>query len=321
MFDLVRRTHFGEYDGEGLLYVHRGTGMEVFHIRNNDSELCANFMFSTPSQDDKGVAHILEHTVLCGSRMFPVKDPFSLALQSSPNTFLNAVTFCDKTMFPLASPLKKDFDNLFDIYADAVFAPLLRRESFLQEGVRCFGGRFDGVVFNEMCGARSTEESMVQTYSTRFLYEGTPCQFDSGGDPLAIIDLGYDEYRERYAKWYSPSNCRLFLFGDMDTSEYLEKLETRYLCKAEKGCKIIPKSEYYEQKHIKPFRKRVGCPSKGCIKCGYDVADHAFKRPAGGPHGLCSCGRASRQSRCPVVQGHSRVRPWRGPQSNVWNGP
>lgn len=202
MFDLVRRTPLEEYNGEGLFYVHEWTGMEVFHIRTSNGsyegsskaavhEMVANFIFSTPSQDDKGVAHILEHTVLCGSKRFPVKDPFSLALQSSPNTFLNAVTFCDKTMFPLASPLKKDFDNLFDIYADAVFAPLLRLESFQQEGVRCFDGKFDGVVFNEMCGARSTEDSMVQTYSTRFLYEGTPCEYDSGGDPLSIVDLGY----------------------------------------------------------------------------------------------------------------------------------
>lgn len=273
MFDLVRRTPLVEYNGEGLFYVHEGTGMEVFHIRTSSGayggsqsgvnhEMVANFMFSTPSQDDKGVAHILEHTVLCGSKRFPVKDPFSLVLQSSPNTFLNAVTFCDKTMFPLASPLKKDFDNLFDIYADAVFAPLLRLESFLQEGIRCFDGKFDGVVFNEMCGARSTEDSMVQTYSTKFLYEGTPCQYDSGGDPLCIADLGYDEYRERYAKWYSPSNCRLFLFGDFDVREYLDKLEYRYLSKAPRGRKLIPKSEYYEQKHIKPFRKRVGCAVK-----------------------------------------------------------
>ena len=262
MFDLVRKTPLKEYDGEGLFYVHEGTGMEVFHIRNKDTELSANFIFSTPSQDDKGVAHILEHTVLCGSRRFPVKDPFALVQQSSPNTFLNAVTFCDKTMFPLASPLKKDFDNLFDIYADAVFAPLLRLESFQQEGVRCFGGRFDGVVFNEMCGARSAEESMVQTYSTRYLYEGTPCQFDSGGDPLHIVDLGYEEYRERYGRWYSPSNCRLFLFGDMDACEYLDKLEERYLKDAPRGCKIIPKSELYRQEYIKPFRKTVGCGSK-----------------------------------------------------------
>ena len=273
MFDLVRRTPLEEYDGEGLFYVHAGTGMEVFHIRTSNGsyegskpgvnhEMVANFMFSTPSQDDKGVAHILEHTVLCGSKRFPVKDPFSLVLQSSPNTFLNAVTFCDKTMFPLASPLKKDFDNLFDIYADAVFAPLLRLESFQQEGVRCFDGKYDGVVFNEMCGARSTEDSIVQTYSTKFLYEGTPCQYDSGGDPISIVDLGYDEYRERYLKWYSPSNCRLFLFGDFDSKEYLDKLESRYLVGASKGSKFIPKSEYYEQKHIKPFRKHIGCAVK-----------------------------------------------------------
>jgi len=285
MFELIRKTPLKEYNGEGLFFVHKETGMEVFHIKNKDSECTCNFIFSTPSEDDKGLAHILEHTVLCGSKRFPVKDPFCQASLSSPNTFLNAVTFGDKTMFPLASPLKKDFDNLFDIYADSVFAPLLRKESFLQEGIRCFDGKFDGVVFNEMCGARSTEDSAVQVNSTKYLFKGTPYAFDSGGDPLCIVDLTYEEFLERYRKWYSPSNCRLFLFGDLDTYEYLEKLEKRYLDDSYKtakgktansktakgktakgnlvkGYQIIPKSENYLQKHMKPFRKKVKCAAK-----------------------------------------------------------
>ena len=130
-----------------------------------------------------------------------MKDPFSQVLLSSPNTFLNAMTFVDKTMYPFASPLKKDFDILFDIYADAVFDPLLRKESFLQEGIRSFDGHFDGVVFNEMCGARSTEDSVVQTCIFRDMFKGTPCQYDSGGDPFYIVDLTYEQYLERYKKW------------------------------------------------------------------------------------------------------------------------
>ncbi len=261
MFDLIRTTPMAEYGGDACFYVHRETGMEVFHIRNKQSERCCNFMFSTPSEDSKGVAHILEHTVLCGSRRFPVKDPFSQVLLSSPNTFLNAITFSDKTMYPFASPLKKDFDILFDIYSDAVFDPLLRRESFLQEGIRAFDGKFDGVVFNEMCGARSTEDSVVQTCSVRDMFKGTPYEFDSGGDPIHIVDLTYEEYLDRYRKWYSPTNCRLFLFGDLDAQEYLDKLEERYLRNREKGEKFIPKSENYMQYGLKPMRVREACPA------------------------------------------------------------
>ena len=261
MFDLIKETPMPEYEGTSFHYVHQGTGMEVFHIRNSNQERCCVFMFNTPSEDSKGVAHILEHTVLCGSRRFPVKDPFSQVLLSSPNTFLNAITFTDKTMYPFASPLKKDFDILFDIYSDAVFDPLLRKQSFYQEGIRSFEGKYDGVVFNEMCGGRSTEDSVVQANLTKEMFRGTPYEFDSGGDPYCIPDLTYEEYLERYRKWYSPSNCRLFLFGDLDTSEYLDKLEERYLNNRQKGEKIIPKSENYLQEQLKPMRVKASCPA------------------------------------------------------------
>lgn len=262
MFELIRTTPMPEYNGQSDFYVHDATGMEVFHIKNTDSEMSCCFMFSTPSEDSTGVAHILEHTVLCGSKRFPVKDPFSQVLLTSPNTFLNAMTFCDKTIYPFASPLKKDFDILFDIYADAVFAPLLRKQSFLQEGIRNFDGKFDGVVFNEMCGARSTEDSILQSNITRDLYRGTPYEHDSGGDPLYIVDLTYEQYLERYRKWYSPTNCRLYLFGDIDAPKYLDRLEKLYLKDCPRGEKIIPKSEYYMQNNMKGVRSRVSCPSK-----------------------------------------------------------
>ena len=262
MFDLIRRTPLAEYDGEGLFYVHRETGIEVFHIKNNDPEMSCSFIFSTPSEDDKGVAHIIEHTVLNGSTRFPVKDPFSQVSYSSPNTFLNAVTFGDKTMYPIASPLKKDFDNLFNIYADSVFSPLLRKNSFLQEGIRLFDGKPDGVVFNEMSGSCNNEDSILQNGLTRTLYEGTPYQYISGGDPLSIVNLSYEEYLARYKKWYSPTNCRLFFFGNLDTQEYLDRLEKLYLSKAEKGEKIIPYSENYEQSQLKPTYKVATCPSQ-----------------------------------------------------------
>ena len=262
MFELIRKTPLKEYNGQGLFYVHKETGMEVFHIKNDDPEMTCSFIFSTPSEDDKGVAHIIEHTVLNGSKRFPVKDPFSQVALSSPNTFLNAVTFGDKTMYPIASPLKKDFDNLFDIYADAVFAPLLRKNSFLQEGIRLFDGEPDGVVFNEMSGSCNNEDSILQDALTRTLFEGTSYQYVSGGDPLSIVNLTYEQYIDRYKKWYCPTNCKMFLFGNLDTEEYLDKLEQRYLKNAAKGIKIIPKSEDYRQEQLKPTYKVVGCPSK-----------------------------------------------------------
>ena len=227
MFKLVKTTQVEEYSGQALLYRDDVTGMEAFHVKNNSSELSCAFIFATPSENSRGTAHILEHTVLCGSGHYPVKDPFSQIYLSSTNTFLNAMTFCDKTMYPFSSPLKKDFDNIFDVYADAVFNPLLRKESFEQEGIRSFGN-FDGVVFNEMKGALSTEDSVVESYCAKALFKGTPMEFESGGDPEFIPDLTYEEYLALYRKWYSPANCRLFLFGDLDATEYLKKLEERY---------------------------------------------------------------------------------------------
>ena len=266
MFNEVKRTVMPQYDGEGILYVHDRTGMEVFHLKNKSTELCGDFIFCTPSEDSTGCAHILEHTVLCGSERYPVKDPFSQLIISSPNTFLNAMTYMDKTMYPFASPLKKDFDILFSVYADAVFAPLLRRESFNQEGIRYFDSSFDGVVFNEMRGANSSEDSLLDNAVTEKLFEGTAAAYDSGGDPRFIPDLTYEAYLERYRKWYSPSNCRLYLYGDLDASDYMSLIEERYLgednLKRWDNKKIIPSPDKYEVKNETPQKNSVFCPSK-----------------------------------------------------------
>lgn len=264
MFEKIRETYLEEYHGTGTLYRHKASQMEVYHIKNDSEELSCAFMFATPSRDDMGVAHILEHSVLSGSKRYPVKDPFDSVLQSSPNTYLNALTYTDKTVFPFASPLKKDFDILFGIYADAVFDPLLRKQSFEQQGIRFYENKFDGVVFNEMCGATSSEDDFVSDYCVKKLYEGTPATFKSGGDPKAIADLTYEEYVERYKQWYSPSNCRLFFFGDLDVSEYLEKLEKLYLFEENlskwRGIKYVPSSDKYNTQQTEPIRDSVGCP-------------------------------------------------------------
>lgn len=248
------------------LYKHKKTGLEIFHIKNESKEYCATFMFSTPPEDNTGCAHIIEHTVLCGSKLYPVKDPFMIAIQGSPNTYLNAITFSERTVYPIASPLKKDFDSLFSIYADAVFHPLLRKESFQQEGVRCTPKGFDGVVFNEMSGAYVTEDDYVMKYSIENLFRDGCNSYDSGGMPENIADLTYDEYVERYKKWYSPSNCRLFLYGDLDTDEYLKKLEDEYLSDYNEQIStkenIIPNTDIYKCKITKPEYKCVKIPTK-----------------------------------------------------------
>ena len=261
MFELIRTTAMPEYDGQALFYEHKETGMQVFHIKNSQKERCCIFMFGTPSEDDTGVAHIIEHTVLCGSKRFPVKDLVTLISRTSPNTFLNGLTFTDKTMYPFASPLKKDFDNIFDIYADAVFDPLLRKESFLQEAYRAFDGKYEGIVFNELRGGTNSEDYVVASTISKVLYKGTPCQYDAGGYPLSVVDLTYEEFLKRYKKWYTPSNCKLYLYGDLDAQEYLNKLESRYL----KGCTrtevFIPRSENYLQSTMQPTRILKTCPA------------------------------------------------------------
>lgn len=266
MFKLKKKTDLPNYNGSGYLYAHDRTGMEIFHVKNDSTELSACFMFATPSEDSTGVAHILEHTVLSGSGLYPVKDPFSEVYNSSPNTFLNAMTYTDKTVYPFASPLKKDFDILFSIYADAVFNPLLRKESFEQEGIRFFDNHFDGVVFNEMIGAMSDEDAILQETCLQKLYEGTAAQYVSGGDPRYIPDLTYEQYLARYRKWYSPSNCRLFLFGDLEVEEYMEILEKRYLFEENLSKwelnRIVPNAEKYPQKSDKPTRLDQLCSTE-----------------------------------------------------------
>ncbi|MGX8678078.1 MAG: insulinase family protein [Sphaerochaetaceae bacterium] len=228
-FELVRTEKLPDYQGEGRLYRHPGTGMEVFHVSNSDTELFAGFMFKTLPLSSNGLPHILEHTVLSGSKNFPVKDPFMDVSMGSANTFMNAITYPGCTFYPFSSVLKKDFDNIFAVYSDAVFAPLLRKETFLLEGIRQTGDRFDGVVFNEMKGSYSDQESLVSAYSQMGLFKGTPYGFDSGGRIDEIPKLTYEEYLAGYRRWYNPSGCRLFLYGDLDAEQYMAYLEQHYL--------------------------------------------------------------------------------------------
>ena len=238
-FRLVDKRPCPDYRGDGYLFRHEKTKMEVYFLSCDNTECFFSYTIYTPPEDDTGVFHILEHTVLTGSRKYPVRDPFMALNRNSCNTFLNAMTAPDRTDYPAASPVKKDFDNIFSIYTDAVFDPLLRKEDFMQEGIRISsqgGLHFEGVVFSEMLGDISNHNSVVQNATTRPLYnEDSPYNHEFGGNPPDITDLTYEKFIATYKKYYVPGNMTLFLYGDLDVLEKLEFLDREYLSKREGG--------------------------------------------------------------------------------------
>lgn len=234
-YDRLYSVDLPELRSSGSLFRHRASGCEIFKITNDDSENSFAFAFRTPSQNGSGAAHIVEHSVLCGSKHYPAKDPFLILARRSLATFLNALTYPDKTVYPAASAVRADFFNLMDVYGDAVFYPLLSRETFLQEAHRyeyAPDGSLDiqGVVYNEMRGDYSSPESLVSTYLTTNLFDpGHPYSFDSGGNPSDIKNISYDDFRAFWARHYSPANCRIGLYGDIPVEDELEFLDSRFL--------------------------------------------------------------------------------------------
>ncbi len=233
-FEVLSVRPLPEFRGEGVRCRHLATGLEAFHLACEDPENLFAFAFRTPPPDDSGVAHILEHSVLCGSRRYPVKDPFVVLLKSSLQTFLNAFTFPDKTVYPAASQLEKDFFNLLAVYGDAVFFPRLDPEVFRQEGHRlelaADGGLSRvGVVYNEMKGSFSSAETIVADLSLRSLFPAGPYGRESGGLPARIPSLGWDGLLAYHRRHYHPSNCLLFLYGDIPIQKTLEFLSARFL--------------------------------------------------------------------------------------------
>ena len=230
-FELAREEAIAEIASTARLYRHLKTGAELLSLINSDENKVFGVTFRTPPSDSTGVAHILEHSVLCGTRKYPVKDPFAELAKSSLYTFLNAMTYPDKTTYPTASTNLHDFYNLVDVYLDSVFHPRLQREVFLQQGwhyeIEAAQGDmiYKGVVFNEMKGAYSSPDSVLATWSQRCLYPDNTYGVDSGGDPKHIIDLTYDKLRAFYRHYYHPSNARLYFYGDDDPDERLRKLD------------------------------------------------------------------------------------------------
>lgn len=222
---------------EGIVLEHLKTGAHLVLLSNEDKNKVFSIGFRTPPTDDTGVAHILEHSVLCGSRKFPAKDTFSQLLKGSLNTFLNAMTFADKTIYPVASQNEKDFQNLMDIYMDAVLYPNIyqNEEIFLQEGWSHYLEsadaelQYNGVVYNEMKGEFSSPERVLYRNQLNSLFPASIYSKEYGGLPEEILQLKYEDMLAYHTKYYHPSNSYIYMYGNMDMVEKLEWLDQEYL--------------------------------------------------------------------------------------------
>ncbi|WKY45640.1 insulinase family protein [Eubacteriaceae bacterium ES2] len=241
-FVLVKEEFIEEADGFARTFEHRKTGARLIYLSTEDDNKVFSIAFKTPSADSTGVAHILEHSVLCGSRKYPVKEPFVELAKGSMNTFLNAMTYPDKTMYPVASTNATDFMNLMDVYLDAVFYPNIYQNpyTFYQEGwhyhIEEEGDaiNYNGVVYNEMKGAFSNPEEILQNKIFESLYPDSPYRFESGGDPDVIPDLTYEGFLDFHKKYYHPSNSYIYLYGDGDVRDHLTYLNDQYLAAFDK---------------------------------------------------------------------------------------
>lgn len=230
-FELLETRDIPELNTQAKWYRHVKTGAELLSLENTDENKVFTVTFRTPPPDSTGLPHIMEHSVLCGSRKYPVKEPFIELAKGSLNTFLNAFTFNDKTAYPIASQNVQDFYNLIDVYMDAVFYPRITPEILQQEGWHYELENPDdplsykGVVFNEMKGAYSSPDALVARYSEQSLFEGHVYAFDSGGDPEVIPQLTYAQFKHFHETYYHPSNARFFFYGDDDPDKRLELVQ------------------------------------------------------------------------------------------------
>ncbi|MBD8972230.1 MAG: insulinase family protein, partial [Clostridiales bacterium] len=236
-YTILKQEMIKELNGTAYLLQHDKTKARVLVVQNEDNNKVFHIGFRTPPTDDTGVPHITEHSVLCGSRKFPVKDPFVELAKGSLNTFLNAMTYPDKTVYPVASVNDKDFHNLMDVYLDAVFYPnTYHNDKILkQEGWHYHLEReedpitYNGVVYNEMKGAYSSAEQQLMQAIQKSLLPDTTYACDSGGDPKAIPQLTYEAFLDFHRKFYHPSNSYIYLYGDMDVEKELTFIDEEYL--------------------------------------------------------------------------------------------
>ncbi len=236
-FKVLEHAFVDEVHSDAYIMEHVQSGARLFYLANDDDNKVFSISFRTPPADDTGVPHILEHSSLCGSRKYHLKEPFVDLVKGSLNTFLNAMTYPDKTMYPVASRNAKDFHNLMDVYLDAVFYPLIYENKYTlrQEGwhynIESPEGdlSYNGVVYNEMKGVYSSADAFLENEAMKALFPDTCYRFESGGYPDAIPQLTQEKFEEFHKTYYSPENSFIYIYGDMDIDETLAYLDDEYL--------------------------------------------------------------------------------------------
>lgn len=234
-FKLLTEEYIEDINSKGYIYKHY-TGLTLVYIQNEDTNRVFSITFKTPSKDNTGVAHILEHCVLAGSKKYPLKDPFNELAKSKLYSYLNAITFKDKTMYPIGSYNEEELFDMADVYLDAVFNPLIfdRKEVFLQEGWHYTLGNkgkytYNGIVYNEMRSVYTDTLYLLKRISYKALFPNTEYKYDSAGEPSSIVNLSYKKFIDYYKETYVPENALIYLYGDLDISKYLNYINAEYL--------------------------------------------------------------------------------------------
>ena len=310
-YELIEERDLTDIHAKGTVLKHRKSGARLIIVENEDENKVFSIAFRTPPPDDTGVPHILEHSVLCGSKDFPLKDPFVELAKGSLNTFLNAMTYPDKTVYPVASCNDKDFQNLIHVYLDAVFFPNIyqHKEIFSQEGwsykLESTGDKleYNGVVYNEMKGAFSSPDGVLDRMIMNSLFPDNQYGKESGGDPENITDLTYEGFLDFHRKYYHPSNSYIYLYGKMDVEEKLAWIDEKYLSCFE-ACQvdsyIPPQTAFKEMKEVQleysisseeseedntyfSYNKVIGTVLEKELCLAFQILDYALLSAPGAP--------------------------------------
>ncbi|WP_180326751.1 insulinase family protein [Raoultibacter phocaeensis] len=283
-FTVESAEELEEIDGKAFVLLHEKSGAKLLYLQNDDENKAFSIAFKTPPADSTGVFHILEHSVLCGSRKFPVKEPFVNLIKSSMQTFLNAMTFSDKTMYPVASTNEQDLLNLMDVYLDAVLHPAIyeKRAIFEQEGWHyeldetSEALKYNGVVYNEMKGALSDPDSVLYNALSAALFPDTAYAFESGGDPAVIPELTYEAFLDEHARHYRLDNSYIVLYGDMDVRRVLAFLDENYLSEEQKPVgNPNPLTLQAPVSNLDVVKKMETAPENAAMGLGYVVGTSA----------------------------------------------
>ncbi|MBP3279042.1 MAG: insulinase family protein, partial [Butyrivibrio sp.] len=310
-YEIIERRTIDDLNSESFLMRHKKTGARVALLSNDEENKVFAIGFRTPPKNSTGVAHIIEHTVLCGSGKYPVKDPFVELVKGSLNTFLNAMTYPDKTLYPIASCNDADFQNLMDVYLDAVFYPNIYKTDkiFKQEGWHyemedeSSDLTINGVVYNEMKGAFSSADDVLTREIMNSLYPDITYGIESGGDPDVIPSLTYEEYLDFHRKYYHPSNSYIYMYGNMDMAEKLDYIDKNYLSKFEhidvdskiefqktfdeprlvkKAYPVLPEDEIKKNTYLS-YNCSVGSTLDKKLYIAFDILDYALCSAPGAP--------------------------------------